>query len=71
MLTKNERAAIYIAAQKEGLEEFLSRVGLTETEFWSLVRGKYDPHLELRVREKWDEVIAVLAGRTYRRGDKR
>jgi len=71
MLTKDERGVLYIAAMKEGLEEFLSRVGLTEREFWSLVRGKYEPQLEMRVRENWHEIIAVLAGRGYKRGDRK
>jgi len=67
MLTKNERGVLFIAAMKEGLEDFLSRVGLTEKEFWSLVKGKYDPQLEVRVRENWDEILAVLSGRNFRK----
>ena len=59
MLTRYEREMLYIAAMKEGVDEFCRRVGLRERDFWKLVKtgvGVAEP----MVRERWHDILKVL-----------
>ena len=67
MLTTYERQVLYIAAMKEGVEDFCERIGITLKDFQKLVQGAYHPLAEAIVREHWDEVLCVLEGRTLRK----
>jgi len=67
MLTSYERQVLYIAAMKEGVEEFCERIGITLKDFQKLVQGGYHPLAENIVREHWDEVLCVLEGKTLRK----